>query len=408
MYASMKPQSAARIFNTLDIETAASLLREMKPFLGFRHRFADGGGKGQGRYGRNHRQQHLTAAGNGFEQSDNRHFKANQPAYGSLYAGFCLFVPGSGKPLLVETAAAIEPVATAQIKPIETRSSAKVSGTSEMVAPQMTEDGGQSISLSFPWNIPVGLAVFRRGDYLWIIFDHSQNINVDELAASAAPLVDELIQIPNYQALILRLKPKEGTYYTVRKEGLLWVVDLLKKPFPDEEHRYLQAFTQYDSRKQPYLFRPRIQHRKHRFHARPEIGDTLIAAPVWTSASVWSTPILTRISTSWIPIRVSSSYPKPTTLSSAAPRPASSIQGYNRGLNISHNLEILKRQAMLSQDDSELSPLTGASNAALMNKSFVEAEEQLRGDTPPRPKKKNKARLELAKYYVMRASAPMR
>ena len=31
MYASMKPQSAARIFNTLYIETAASLLREMKP-----------------------------------------------------------------------------------------------------------------------------------------------------------------------------------------------------------------------------------------------------------------------------------------------------------------------------------------------------------------------------------------
>lgn len=31
MYTSMKPQSAARIFNTLDIETAASLLRAMKP-----------------------------------------------------------------------------------------------------------------------------------------------------------------------------------------------------------------------------------------------------------------------------------------------------------------------------------------------------------------------------------------
>lgn len=31
MYTSMKPQSAARIFNTLDIETAAYLLREMKP-----------------------------------------------------------------------------------------------------------------------------------------------------------------------------------------------------------------------------------------------------------------------------------------------------------------------------------------------------------------------------------------
>ena len=156
----------------------------------------------------------------------------------------CLFPAPAAA--LVGTSAAIEPVATAQIKPIETRSSAKVSGVSEMATPQMTENNSQSISLSFPWNIPVGLAVFRRGDYLWIIFDHSQNINVDELAASAAPLVDELVQIPNYQALILRLKPKEGTYYTVRKEGLLWVVDLLKKPFPDEEHRYLQAFTQYD------------------------------------------------------------------------------------------------------------------------------------------------------------------
>lgn len=313
----------------------------------------------------------------------------------------CLFPAPAAA--LAETAAAIEPVATAQIKPIETRSSAKISGTSEMVAPQMTEDGGQSISLSFPWNIPVGLAVFRRGDYLWIIFDHSQNINVDELAASAAPLVDELIQIPNYQALILRLKPKEGTYYTVRKEGLLWVVDLLKKPFPDEEHRYLQAFTQYDSRKQPYLFVPVSNTGNIVSTLDPEIGDTLIAAPSLDIGVGMEHPY------TYPDLDILDSYQgivivsKTNDIVVSRATTGLSIQGYNRGLNISHNLEILKRQAMLSQDDSELSPLTGASNAALMNKSFVEAEEQLRGDIAAAPEEqKNKARLELAKYYVMR------
>lgn len=64
---------------------------------------------------------------------------------------------------------------------------------------------------------------------------------------------------------------------------------------------------------------------------------------------------------------------------------------------------------MLSQDDSELSPLTGASNAALMNKSFVEAEEQLRGDIAAAPEEqKTKPVLNWPNTMLCGASAPMR
>ena len=79
----------------------------------------------------------------------------------------------------VETAATVAPVAKAQIKPIETHSTTKISNKSDLVSPQMETQSESSISLSFPWNIPVGLAVFQRGDYLWIVFDHAQTINVD-------------------------------------------------------------------------------------------------------------------------------------------------------------------------------------------------------------------------------------
>ena len=303
----------------------------------------------------------------------------------------------------IETAPIAAPVATAQTKPIETRSSAKISGTSDVATPQINTDDNQSISLSFPWNIPVGLAVFNREGYLWIVFDHAQNINIDELAQKAAPSVDELIQIPNHQALILRLKPKDNTYYTVRKEGLLWVVDLLKKPFLDKQHRYLQAFTQYDSNKRPYLFIPTSNIGNIVSTLDPEVGDTIIVAPSLNIGVGIERPY------TYPDLDILNSYQGIVIISKTndivvnRATTGISIQGYNRGLNISHNLEILKRQAMLSRDDNNLSPLTGTASAELMNLPFIKAEEQLRADIANAPEEqKNKAKLELAKYYVMR------
>lgn len=301
-------------------------------------------------------------------------------------------------------AAAVEPISRAQIKPIETRSTATIIGSSEIATPQVVNpmNEKQSASLSFSWNIPVGLSVFRRGEYLWIIFDHSQTVDIDELSKAASPLVDELVQIPNFQALILRIKPKEGTYFTVRKEGLLWIVDLLKHPLPSET-KSLQVFTQYNSQKQPYLFIPLQNSGNIVSTLDPEIGDTIITAPSLELGVGFSKPY------SYPDLDLLSSYQGLVIISKTndiivnRATTGLTVQGYNRGLNISHNLETLKRQALLSQDDTGITPFPGEPDANLLNQPFVEAVAQLRQDIDEAPEEqKNKARLKLAEYYVTR------
>lgn len=317
---------------------------------------------------------------------------------------FACLISSSFADQITNTSAAIEPISRAQIKPIETTSSATVANNSALALSQTVDDSqrGKSASLSFSWNIPVGLSVFKRGEYLWIIFDHSQTVDVEELATSADSLIDEMIQIPNFQALMLRIKLKDGVFYTVRKEGLLWIVDLLSHELPFET-KDLQIFTQYNSQKQPYLFIPIQSPGNTVSTLDPEIGDTIITAPSMEIGiglnKSYTYPDLDLLSSFQGLVIIS----KTNDIVVNRATTGLTIQGYSSGLNISQNLETLKRQALLSMDDSGLSPITGTSNADILNKPFVEAVAQLRSEINEAPDdQKDKARLELAKYYVTR------
>ena len=84
----------------------------------------------------------------------------------------------------------------------------------------------QISSLGFSWNTPVALSVFKREKYLWIVFNQYKKVNIDELKKSAGDMVKDIIQLPHRSATILRLEARDKLYSEVRKEGLLWVVDL--------------------------------------------------------------------------------------------------------------------------------------------------------------------------------------
>ena len=87
----------------------------------------------------------------------------------------------------------------------------------------------QISSLSFSWNSPVALAVFKRNKYLWIVFNQYQKINIDEMLQNAGSMVKDMIQLPHMSATILRLEASNDIFSEVRKEGLLWVVDLYNR-----------------------------------------------------------------------------------------------------------------------------------------------------------------------------------
>ena len=84
---------------------------------------------------------------------------------------------------------------------------------------------GQSIAFRFPWRAPLGAAVFRRGDAVWMVFDAKAAIDV-----SAAPHGQpqfrkiEAFQGPDYCAV--RILAPETTLANATAQGGVWTLTL--------------------------------------------------------------------------------------------------------------------------------------------------------------------------------------
>lgn len=134
----------------------------------------------------------------------------------------------------------------------------------------------QISSLSFSWNTPVALSVFKREKYLWIVFNQYQKIDTNELLKNANNLVKDIVQLPHNSATILRLEANGDLYSEVRKEGLLWVVDLYN--YPAERSVFpVRVKTDETFRNNPSLV-VSLPHTEDVFSFfDPEIGDLLMA-----------------------------------------------------------------------------------------------------------------------------------
>jgi len=139
----------------------------------------------------------------------------------------------------------------------------------------------EAYSLNFEWNEPQNLAVFERGKYLWLIFEKNLPYDLDSLKQQGKPFLKEIIQLPNAQALILRLRPVPGFAPLVRRDGNHWKID-----FYQEELPFARAETPIALRHTPdgwhYLFFPGGLYGKVISLTDPEIGDNLM---VLTSSS---------------------------------------------------------------------------------------------------------------------------
>ncbi len=258
----------------------------------------------------------------------------------------------------------------------------------------------QVASLSFSWNMPVGLSVFARSGYIWVIFDHMQNVDLPTLQNSASALADEIIQLPHPNATVIRIHPKTKVNTFVRKEGLLWIVDLFTRDAP-EEGTALPVYTQYNINNQPYLFIPSTATGDVVSLIDPEIGDLIVTG---TSTEVglgikdeYNYPDLTLLQT----VQGVAFSADATDIALSRGNTGYTIQAVRRGLNISPNLELLKHQKQLAQEDGALSNLSSEFDKELLGQTFVEAEDQLKQEIiQADAEQKDKATLELAKYYI--------
>ncbi len=256
-------------------------------------------------------------------------------------------------------------------------------------------------SLSFAWNTPVNLAAFERNGKLWLIFDHLQQIDVEGLKKTAGELAQNILQFPHPLASLIQITPANGVKFSVRKEGLLWVLDLYTDELPPHPFKNLTIFTQYDSLKQPYLYIPTEFAGNVISIIDPEIGDIISTAPS-------SQPHL----------GISSFYHYPEfdilpTLQGLAfvinapdimlsrGNSGLTLRAQGRSLSITGNLDSLKRNQQMKDEQASSPAFNLQIPQKLMEMKFIDAVDQFKKDIlAAPPSQKNQLRVELAKYYI--------
>ncbi len=285
-------------------------------------------------------------------------------------------------------------------KPITIESIKETKTTSFLASPAQAQKK-RIASLSFAWNTPVNLGAFERNGKLWLIFDHPQQINIDALKKTAGELAENIIQFPHPLGSLVQISPAKGVKSAVRKEGLLWILDLYTDDLPQQEFKELTVFTQYDSMKQPYLYIPTEHAGNVISIIDPEIGDIISIAtssqPHLGTKADYHYPEFDILKTLQGMAFVINA---PDIILSRS-NSGLTLRAQGRSLNITGDLDALKRQQMLK--DEQLT--TPAFNLQIPQKQidmkFADAVDTLKKnimDAPPA--EKNGLRIELARYYV--------
>ncbi|GAB3450559.1 tetratricopeptide repeat protein [Insolitispirillum peregrinum] len=133
-------------------------------------------------------------------------------------------------------------------------------------------------SLSFPWNEPTAAAVFERAGYYWVVFDRHQNVDMKLQKKLGGSVVQFIEQLPSRSATVVRMLIEPGYNASVRREGLLWVVDFMRQPYRPTHP--VEISPQPKSPVGPRLFMPVSDAAKPLVLQDPEVGDRFITVPL--------------------------------------------------------------------------------------------------------------------------------
>ncbi len=262
----------------------------------------------------------------------------------------------------------------------------------------------QIASLRFVWSNPVNAAAFERNGKIWMVFDRPNRLDTATLKKEAGALAEEIYTLPHPGGTIVIIRPAPNVKYALRKEGLLWILDLYSGKAPQFQTQNLTIFTQYDSLKQSYLFIPSNQTGNILSIIDPEIGD-----------------IISISTTSTLGLGFNSAYrypdfdilPASQGLAFVINAPdivlnrgnsGITLKAIGRSLNITSDLDFLKRnqrQINYDKDTAHMNAFNLQISQDLVNKKFTEVIDKFKKEILTAPlDQKNNLRLKLAQYYV--------
>ncbi len=260
------------------------------------------------------------------------------------------------------------------------------------------------VSVRFVWNAPVNIASFERNGKIWIAFDKPNRLDINTLKSEAKHMAKEIYTLPHPAGTIVVIEPAPGVQYSIRKEGLLWIVDLFTGKPPKFSNKNLTFFTQYDSLKNAYLFIPTDKTGNVLSMLDPEIGD-----------------IISIITTSELGLGFNTNYRYPdfdilptiqglafviNTPDIAINRGNSGItmKAIGRSLNISSDLDSLKRQQksrFMEKEKNQSNTFSLDVGKQLLEQNLVEASDNIKKQILTSPMdQKNNLRFKLVQYYI--------
>ena len=136
------------------------------------------------------------------------------------------------------------------------------------------------VSIRFTWNNPVNMATFTRNGKIWVVFDHQNKFDIETMKAEAGDLVKEIYTLYHPAGAIVVIEPNKDVKHSLRKEGLLWILDLYTGKPPLFKINNYTIFTQFDSLKNSYLFIPTPFAGNVMSFIDPEVGDMFITEVV--------------------------------------------------------------------------------------------------------------------------------
>ncbi|MBL4692318.1 MAG: hypothetical protein JKY92_03215, partial [Magnetovibrio sp.] len=134
------------------------------------------------------------------------------------------------------------------------------------------------VSLRFNWDEPVGAAVFRRSEALWLVFDKTAKMDTKALARGGKGLVTSVEQVASNTGTVLRMTTAEGINPSIKRSGLAWVLEFSQQGLAPNSS--LQADAQPDSPLGARLFVSVPEPGNVVAFQDPEIGDNLIVVPI--------------------------------------------------------------------------------------------------------------------------------
>ena len=143
-----------------------------------------------------------------------------------------------------------------------------------------TKRRGAALDIKFNWRKDVAAAVFRRGEYYWILFDGRARLALGSIVVNGEGMVEEIEQTDASEKSMIRLKVPVHLTATTTKSGTSWMVRLAPARMTGSLATPIEVRGDIDSNKMPaVLVAAKGIGRAHVFADRT-IGDIVHVYPV--------------------------------------------------------------------------------------------------------------------------------